>query len=234
MKVFAHRGYSAKYPENTLEAFKKAFEIGSDGIELDVRYTKDKLIVVSHDEDLNRIFGIDKKIADVDFCELQHLTFEKRIPRLEEVLDIIPDDKWVIVEFKEEEPAIHSIYRVLPRKMEDRVIFSSFNHDLITRLIKDFPHLNFAYILGEEHKSLDFNSLIEMFLLRRPHSVHIPLDAYKIFGEDVVKLAKFLRENGIEIFVWNINDPKDLDILGGEYDAVITDEVEKFLEFRNM
>ena len=48
MKVFAHRGFSGKYPENTMLAFKKAEEVGCYGIELDVQLTKDDEIVIMH------------------------------------------------------------------------------------------------------------------------------------------------------------------------------------------
>ena len=53
-KIFAHRGFSGKYPENTMLAFKKAVEIGCDGIELDVHLTKDNVLVIIHDEDIKR------------------------------------------------------------------------------------------------------------------------------------------------------------------------------------
>ena len=45
MKIWAHRGYSGRYPENTMLAFKKAAEAGCDGIELDVQLTKDDVLV---------------------------------------------------------------------------------------------------------------------------------------------------------------------------------------------
>lgn len=50
MKNFAHRGFSGKYPENTMLAFEKAIELGADGIELDVQLTKDGVPVIIHDE----------------------------------------------------------------------------------------------------------------------------------------------------------------------------------------
>ena len=53
MKVFAHRGFSGKYPENTMLAFKKAEEVGCYGIELDVQLTKDDEIVIMHDETID-------------------------------------------------------------------------------------------------------------------------------------------------------------------------------------
>ena len=54
MRVFAHRGYSGAYPENTMLAFRKAVEVGTDGIELDVHATKDGVLVVHHDERVDR------------------------------------------------------------------------------------------------------------------------------------------------------------------------------------
>ena len=54
MKIFAHRGYSERYPENTMLAFKKAYEAGADGIELDVQLTKEGTVVVIHDERIDR------------------------------------------------------------------------------------------------------------------------------------------------------------------------------------
>lgn len=53
-KNFAHRGYSGKYPENTMLAFRKAVEAGADGIELDVQLTKDGVPVIIHDELVDR------------------------------------------------------------------------------------------------------------------------------------------------------------------------------------
>ena len=54
MKNFAHRGFSGKYPENTILAFQKALEEGVDGIELDVQLTKDGELVIIHDESVDR------------------------------------------------------------------------------------------------------------------------------------------------------------------------------------
>ena len=58
MKVFAHRGLSSLYPENTLIAFEKALEYQIDGIETDVQLTKDNQMVIFHDEDVSRTTDI--------------------------------------------------------------------------------------------------------------------------------------------------------------------------------
>ena len=55
MNIFAHRGYSMLYPENTLQAFRKALEYGCHGIECDVQLTGDNQIVILHDETIDRL-----------------------------------------------------------------------------------------------------------------------------------------------------------------------------------
>ena len=71
MKVIAHRGYSGKYPENTMLAFEKAVEAGCDEIELDVHITKDGQVVVCHDEILGRAVDGAGAVKDHTYDELR-------------------------------------------------------------------------------------------------------------------------------------------------------------------
>ena len=68
---FAHRGASAIYPENTILAFKKAIEINSDGIELDVHKSKDNKLVVIHDEDIRRTYDGEGLVQNFTLEELK-------------------------------------------------------------------------------------------------------------------------------------------------------------------
>jgi glycerophosphoryl diester phosphodiesterase len=68
--IVAHRGASAAAPENTLAAFRKGLEEGADGVEFDVRLTRDGVPVVFHDSTLSRVAGIDRRIADLNYKEL--------------------------------------------------------------------------------------------------------------------------------------------------------------------
>jgi len=232
MKIYGHRGYDSKYPENTVLSFKKAFEFGADGIELDVRSTKDGKLIIFHDDDLKRIFGVDKTFDEVTFDELRELEFKgEKVPTFQEVLDIVPDDGSVIVEIKDRKVSGRAVCEILRRKMEERVIFSSFDHELIKELIKQFPDQNFAFLLGEEQKDFDAQKLLEELILHKPHSVHIPKDAFDLFGEEQVRsFLKFLKDEGIEIFLWNTNDTDFVKKHSDLIDAVIVDEVEKFVK----
>jgi glycerophosphoryl diester phosphodiesterase len=106
-KYFAHRGLhdnDTQAPENSMKAFLRAVEKGY-GIELDVQLTKDRIPVVFHDYSLKRVCGVDKKVRDLTFEELRHLTLyqsKERVPKLVEVLKIIEGRVPLIVELKVE------------------------------------------------------------------------------------------------------------------------------------
>ena len=72
---YAHRGASAYAPENTMSAFKKAFEIGANGIELDLQKTKDDKIVIFHDDRIDKKSNGTGKISDSTYSELLKLDF---------------------------------------------------------------------------------------------------------------------------------------------------------------
>ena len=71
MLNFAHRGFSGKYPQNTMLAFEKAVEAGADGIELDVHFSKDKELVIVHDHKLDNICNVSGYVKDFTLEELK-------------------------------------------------------------------------------------------------------------------------------------------------------------------
>src|ERR1700691_2371330 len=91
MLVIAHRGASGYEPENTLASFKKALEIGVDGIELDVHLSKDGNVMVIHDSWVNRTTNGIGRVENKTLKELQKLDAGngEKIPTLQEVLDVI-------------------------------------------------------------------------------------------------------------------------------------------------
>lgn len=73
MKIFAHRGFSGRYPQNTMLAFQKALESGCDGIELDVQLTKDGEVVIIHDEYLDDLTDFTGKCTGLHFRRVKKL-----------------------------------------------------------------------------------------------------------------------------------------------------------------
>ena len=71
MNIIAHRGYSDLAPENTLPSFDLAIKKGFNIFELDIQLTKDKVPIVFHDYDLNRICGLNLKINEIEFNSIE-------------------------------------------------------------------------------------------------------------------------------------------------------------------
>src|SRR5581483_4765133 len=153
MRILAHRGASADFPENTLEAFEGAVRQKADGVELDVQRCASGELVVCHDEQLDRIAGLrwwvtatpDWKLKKADVGS--HLGFDAaRIPLLEEVFELLPDDMLVNVELKcdlvdDRGLTLETGRLITERGWEDRVLISSFNPLCLLRLAASFPHL---------------------------------------------------------------------------------------------
>ena len=109
MGICAHRGAMDTHPENTITAFEEAVHVGVQMIELDVRMTKDKKLVILHDETVDRTTDGSGRIEDLTLKQVKKLDagswkssrFEAmRIPTLDEVLAIMPRDIWINVHLK--------------------------------------------------------------------------------------------------------------------------------------
>lgn len=100
---FAHRGlFNEEFPENSMEAFENAMKHGY-GIEIDVQFSKDKKLVVFHDDDLKRITGDSRNVCDVEFHELSKLNLsntDKHMSLFEDVLKKINGKVPLIIEIK--------------------------------------------------------------------------------------------------------------------------------------
>src|SRR6478672_5367982 len=102
MQIIAHRGASFDAPENTLAAIRLGWDQGADGVEFDVRLSRDGQIVVIHDADTRRVANVDRLVSDQTVDELRQLDVGRwkgpqfageRIPTLAEVLAIVPAGK---------------------------------------------------------------------------------------------------------------------------------------------
>jgi len=100
--VEGHRGYAAKYPENTLISFEKAMELGVDAFEFDIWLSKDKIPVIMHDGNVQRITGVNKHLRDTTLEEIKELDAGSwkgeefagaKVPTLKEVLDLVKSKK---------------------------------------------------------------------------------------------------------------------------------------------
>lgn len=161
---YAHRGASGYYPENTMQAFMKAVEMGCDGIETDVQMTKDGVLVLIHDERLDRTTSGSGLVKDYSYAELCRLDAGlwygapfagAKIPTAEELLFLARhteisldfEIKNGVIQYEGiEEKLIELIYSY---GWQERVILSSFNHYSMVHCKEIAPELKTGLLYME-------------------------------------------------------------------------------------
>ncbi len=156
MKIWAHRGCSYRYPENTLSAFRKALNYEITGIELDIQLSRDGHIVVMHDETVDRTTDHSGWLKDYTLAELKAMHIRgddnEHVPTIREVLELIRDDcvsRGILlnIELKNSEVRYEGMEQMildLVREygMEPYIIYSSFNPESVAMLKKMRPDLH--------------------------------------------------------------------------------------------
>lgn len=132
--VYAHRGASEYYPENTLSSFYAGLDMGADGIETDVQKTKDGVLVLFHDDTVDRVTGGKGDVSDFTYDELMQLCVrnekygrEDKIVTFEDFLKYFGwRDLTIAVEIKDEGIASDIVDMLNKYNMKDKVIITSF------------------------------------------------------------------------------------------------------------
>ena len=225
LAVMAHRGGSLEAPENTIESFKYALEIGSDIIETDIQLSSDGIPYIFHDDDLKRIPGIEKNFNELLASEIDELNIfdDCKIPTLEETLKQFPNTKFQI-DFKTDEvvdPAIEIINK-LPH-IKKNLCVASFSSQRLQKIKSKLSDV--TYSMGP-HEVLKL--LLKSFGIYigeiSGDCLQIPIYRYgiKIVTQRFVDFCK--REN-IKISVWTINSIEEMDyLIGLDVDGIITDK----------
>ncbi len=153
--IVAHRGACYFAPENTLAAFRKAIEMGADGIETDVQLTADRKMVIHHNYSVDGTAGVPGKIADMTLAELKQLDFGshkgpefagERIATLDECLETVRPLKVVNIELKAPVdrtiPYVEMVVEAIQaHDMVEQTLISAFDHSLLAQVKKLCPKL---------------------------------------------------------------------------------------------
>lgn len=212
-----HRGARAYEMENTLESFTKAIELGANAVELDVRITRDAQLIVSHDDNLKRVFGKDVRINEAALKEIKRIT-EDRIVTLKEVLHFIDKKaEKILLELKEAgyEKAVLDI--VGEEKLKDRVIIVSFHEEALARIRSIDKEIETGLVYAK------FKKPIEAAV--RLHAQYIiPLYRF-VHSKDIEKA----HENNLKVIVWTINTPTEAqNFIAKGVDGIATDKPDIF------
>lgn len=235
---FGHRGFSGKYPENTLLAFDKAILAGCHGIELDVHLTKDREVVVIHDEMIDRTCDGTGFVADYTLEELKKFDASYKfrgqcehttIPTLREYFDLIRDTGVITnIELKtgiNTYPGIEGLTLELidEYNLRDRIIISSFNHYSVLAMKTLAPDMEYGLL--SESWIVDFAGYAKKLDCQYVHP---------IFCEVNDMFAKEASDAGIGINTWTVNEEKDIrDMIAKGCHAVIgnyPDRVKQILD----
>nr|WP_285860339.1 glycerophosphodiester phosphodiesterase [Brevibacillus sp. MER 51] len=207
--IYAHRGASGLFPENTMESFQGAARRKANGIELDVQLSSDNKLVVIHDHNLERTTNGSGLVRHYTLRELRQLRADKdssmrvpkaHIPTLQEVFQSFVDTPLrFIIEMKNffldqphlEELVIEQIRRY---QLTERTIISTFNFDSLLRIKQlDATQTTGLLYVGPLAKPWEVASRY------RADQLHVPYDQ---LTEDLVKQAK---QRHFEVLSWTVN-----------------------------
>ncbi len=237
-KVWAHRGASGYLPENTMPAFEKAVEMGADGIELDIHKTKDGQLVVIHDEKIDRTSDGKGQIQDYTLEELRHFNYNKThpecahadIPTMREVFELIkPTDLQINIELKTgivfyEGIEADIIAMTKEFGMEDRVIYSSFNHYSIMKIKELDPEARTGFLY--------MDGTLNMPEYGKEHGVEALHPA--LYNVQYPNFVERTHELGLKINTWTVNSKQYMHMacdMG--LDGIITNYPDVALEIVN-
>jgi len=234
--VIAHRGFSGSAPENTLTAFKRAIEVRSDMIELDVRLSKEGEVVVIHDDTLDRTTDGRGKVAHHTLKELQQLDAGswfgsqfsgEKIPILQEVLKLSRRRILVNIELKKghlgwskiSDLADRALNEVERAGMLNQVLFSSFDPSALERIYQKNPRVWLALLYNKTFEAP------QEVILGRPFSF---LNCRKTVLTQI-NILRAHRE-GFKVMVYTLNTEDEMErFLHLEVDGIITDYPDRLI-----
>ena len=222
VKVTAHRGSSAESPENTLAALRQAIEDGADYAEVDFLQAKDGTIVMLHDENLQRVAGVDRYVYDLTGDELRALDVGKwfdprfegeKIATLEEAITHVKGKIRLNIELKvhgrEKGFAEAAVQTIRDLDFGDECVITSLDQAILTRVRQLDPDLRIGMIITA----------------KVGRASDLDVDFYSV--EANVATVRFVRsahKDGREVHVWTLNEEKAMrDAIDRGADNLITD-----------
>ncbi len=236
-KILAHRGASAYAPENSMEAFKLAYDMGADGIEFDVHFSKDNEIVIAHDEAIDRVSNGKGLLKDYTLSELRNFDFncnmdkfkDVKIPTLSDVLLEFSGKNFMLnIEIKNNIFAYEGIEAAIldllyKHNALDNVLFSSFNHSAVVTAKTLNPKAACAFLFAD--------GIINISDYLNTHGIsHANLADYLCTKDELSSLNK----SNIAANVWTVNERSELEkFMKMGVNSVITNRPDLALEIKN-
>ena len=228
----AHRGLdNGSIPENSMAAFRNAIEKGYT-IELDVQFTKDKELIVFHDDDLSRLTNDNRKVKDVNYQELKNLKLEntdEKIPTLKEVVEMVDNQVPLIIEIKDGEDTIglsEKTYNIM-KNYKGRYAIQSFNPFILEWFKNNASEVIRGQLSGtfrEDAESLKFYEKLVLKNLLLNFKSKPNFIAYELDGVNNLSV-KLLKGRNYPIISWTIENEEDMKKAYESTDNIIFDNI---------
>lgn len=228
--IIAHRGASTLAgTDNTIESFALAIELGADFVEMDIRQTKDKKLIVFHDDIID-----DTLVKFLTFDELNAKTMEKGyyVPLFDDVLKLCKGKIKLDIELKETGYEFRVLSAIKKYFSYDEFMIKSFLDTAVKKVGLLDKKVNTGLLLG--YKKADIKRRVNEFMPRRRLAL---LDAdfvspqYRLVTWDYILRMRLLKK---KIYVWTVNDEKVIKkLLAKGVDGIITDVPDKALALRD-
>ena len=223
-KITSHRGGALRAPENTLSAIDYTWECGADYAEIDIQETKDKQLILLHDDSLKRITGLDKKVWEMTYEEIEDLdagsSFGKgyqgeKIPTLDEVLNFCLGRLDLNIEIKyngKNKGIVQRVIQVIRENhFEEHCVVTSMNYRFLEEIKETAPEIRTGYIMTMSYGSISQVTAADFFSVR-----------YDYVTEGFVREAHAL---GKEVHAWTVNYRGNIKrMLDMGVDNIITDD----------
>ncbi|NJN86479.1 MAG: glycerophosphodiester phosphodiesterase [Leptolyngbyaceae cyanobacterium SL_7_1] len=222
--IIAHRGVTQVERENTIAAFTAALALRVDGVELDVRRTRDGVLVVHHDPTVHG-----QVIAELSRMELQAIA--PHIPTLEAVLDVCGDRLWVDVELKEAGYETEVVQQLQSRSTANLVI-TSFHSPVVQTVKQLLPSLSVGWLIAPAEQGEVVNVQTVLAQVRELNADFLAPHV-SLLTPDWLCHA---HQHFLPLWVWTVNDRPTMQRLMGEraIAALITDYSNWALQLREL
>lgn len=234
VQIIGHRGSAAPFPENTLEAILYGILSGARMIEIDLRLSKEKEVILSHNENLSKITGTNQNISDKTWEELSQLQIKKkkkifRLTCLRDVFKSVPRDIQFYLELKGSKSSrslernkklVDKVISLIKKeKLKKKCLLMSFEQDIAYYVKKKYPSHRVGIIFNSKTK---LNTLIK--------NTKIKFDCFAVNYKLLTKRnLQIIRNSGIPLIVWTVNSKRLWKkIVSYRPWGIVTDYPEKF------
>jgi glycerophosphoryl diester phosphodiesterase len=221
VEIIAHRGASHDAPENTVASVNLAWKQGADASEIDIYLTKDSRIIALHDKTTKKTTGTDWKPAERTLAELATLDAGswkdakyagEPIPTLEAILDTVPEGRKLVIEIKSGPEILPHLQAVLESspKYPGQIVIIAFDWENITGAKQRMPDVPCYWLYGTtpnvDKETGKISDRPEELLARCEAAGLDGLDL-KYDSEITPEFMKRMKDAGMELIVWTVNEP---------------------------